>query len=48
MTCDVPTGDFLISFRMMTDGAAQFDGWHVRNVAIDGTAVDASPEDLSD
>jgi hypothetical protein len=48
VTCDLPAGDILLSFRMMTDGAAQMDGWHVRNVAINGTAVDASPEDLSD
>lgn len=48
VTCDLPAGDILLSFRFMTDGAAQFDGWHVRNVAIDGTPVDATPADLSD
>ena len=48
VTCDLPAGDILLSFRMMTDGAAQFDGWHVRNVKIGDTLVDSSPESLSD
>jgi hypothetical protein len=31
----------------MTDPAVQLDGWHVRNLLLDGVAVDASPGDLS-
>ncbi len=38
----------LLSFRLMTDPAVQLDGWHVRNLMLDGLAVDASPLDLSD
>jgi hypothetical protein len=38
----------LLSFRLMTDSLVQFDGWHIRNVAINGTPVDATPGDLSD
>lgn len=50
VTCDLPdaAGATLLSFRLMTDAAAQFDGWHLKNVTIDGTAVDATPADLSD
>lgn len=38
----------LLSFRLMTDPAVQLDGWHVRNLMLDGVAVDATPNDLSD
>lgn len=38
----------LFSFRLMTDPAFQLDGWHVRNLLLDGVAVDATPGDLSD
>jgi Immune inhibitor A peptidase M6 len=38
----------LLSFRLMTDPAVQLDGWHVRNLMLDGAAVDATPLDLSD
>jgi hypothetical protein len=38
----------LLSFRLMTDPAVQLDGWHVRNLILDGVAVDATPLDLSD
>lgn len=38
----------LLSFRLMTDPAVQLDGWHVRNLLLDGVAVDATPLDLSD
>jgi hypothetical protein len=38
----------LLSFRLMTDPAFQLDGWHVRNLLLDGVAVDATPGDLSD
>jgi Immune inhibitor A-like, MAM domain len=40
--------NILLSFRLMTDPLVEFDGWHVRNVLINGTAVDPTPEDLSD
>jgi hypothetical protein len=32
----------------MTDEAYQQDGWHIRNLELDGTPVDATPADLSD
>jgi hypothetical protein len=38
----------VIAFRLMTDGAATFDGWHIRDVAINGTPVDSTPDDISD
>ncbi|MEO8458197.1 MAG: hypothetical protein ABI559_10330, partial [Chloroflexota bacterium] len=38
----------VIAFRLMSDGAVQFDGWHIRNVAINGTPVDSTPGDISD
>lgn len=47
-TCDLPTGTFLLAFRLMTDPAVEFDGWHVRNVRIGGALVDISPDSLSD
>lgn len=49
-TCDLPdaAGSILLSFRFMSDAGVNFDGWHVKNVTIDGTAVDDSPADLSD
>jgi hypothetical protein len=37
-----------IAFRLMTDPAVTFDGWHIRNVAINGTPVDSTPDDISD
>jgi hypothetical protein len=40
--------DIVLAFRLMTDPLANFDGWHIRNVAIDGIPVDDSPNDLSD
>lgn len=48
VTCDLPSGDILLSFRLMSDAAVTFDGWHIRNVAIDGTAVDSTPASLDD
>lgn len=38
----------VIAFRMMSDSSVRFDGWHVRNVAVNGTPVDATPGDISD
>ena len=46
MTCDLPTGTFLLAFRFMSDQLVEFDGWFVRNVAIGGVPVDASPGEL--
>jgi hypothetical protein len=40
--------DIVLAFRLMTDPLAHFDGWHIRNVAIDGVPVDSTPGDLSD
>lgn len=50
VTCDLPdaAGPMLLSFRLMTDAAVTFDGWHVKNATIDGVAVDSTPADLSD
>ena len=50
VTCDLPdaAGAILLSFRFMSDAGVNFDGWHVRNVTIDGVAVDDTPADLSD
>jgi len=37
VTCDpLPTGVDYLAFRLMTDPAVQFDGWHVRNIQLDG------------
>jgi len=47
-TCTLPAGTTHLSFRFMSDGGVEFDGWHVRNVTLDGVAVDSTPEDLSD
>ena len=41
-------GPILLGLRLMTDPGFQQDGWHVRNLMLDGTAVDATPADLSD
>ena len=48
VTCTLPAGTTLLSFRLITDSSVEFDGWHIKNVTIDGTAVDATPGDLSD
>jgi hypothetical protein len=47
-TCDLPTGTFLLAFRMMSDAFVEFDGWFVNDVRIDGALVDDDPEELSD
>ena len=43
-TCQLgaSAGSVLIAFRLMTDEAAQFDGWHVRNIQLDGVSVGTS------
>jgi len=43
-TCQLgaAAGPMLIAFRLMTDEAAQFDGWHVRNIQLDGVSVGTS------
>jgi hypothetical protein len=38
----------ILAFRLMTDGAVNFDGWHIRNIALNGTPVDPTPADVSD
>ncbi|HXG25981.1 MAG TPA: peptidase M6 [Candidatus Binatia bacterium] len=38
-SCTIPAGATHISFRMMTDPLAFFDGWHVRNIELDGSPV---------
>ncbi len=40
-TCQLgaAAGPILIGFRLMTDPAAEFDGWHVRNIKVDGVDV---------
>jgi Immune inhibitor A-like, MAM domain len=40
--------DIVLAFRLMSDPLVQFDGWHIRNVAIDRVPVDSTPGDLSD
>ncbi len=50
-TCDLSAyaGETVVlAFRLMSDAAVQFDGWHIRNVAIDGTPVDSTPADITD
>ncbi len=40
VTCPaLPAGSDYISFRLMTDELAHFDGWHVRNIELDGVAL---------
>ena len=40
-TCQLgaAAGPMLIAFRLMTDAAAEFDGWHVKDITLDGVAV---------
>ncbi len=46
-TCDpLPAGTDYIAFRLMTDGAVEFDGWHVKNIQLDGVDV-GTPGDLT-
>jgi hypothetical protein len=50
-TCDLSAyagQTVVLSFRLKTDGLVEFDGWHIRNVAINGSPVDPTPGDLSD
>ena len=40
VTCPgLPTGTDYLAFRLMTDEAAQFDGWHVKNIQLNGVSV---------
>jgi hypothetical protein len=40
VTCPgLPAGTKYLGFRLMTDGAAQFDGWHVKNIQLDDADV---------
>jgi hypothetical protein len=37
VTCPaLPVGSDYITFRLMTDPAVEFDGWHVKNIQLDG------------
>ncbi|HUG95703.1 MAG TPA: hypothetical protein VMK30_06120 [Pleomorphomonadaceae bacterium] len=39
-TCDaLPAGTDYISFRLMTDPAVEFDGWHVKNIQLNDVNV---------
>jgi hypothetical protein len=47
VTCPaLPAGTDLLAFRLMTDPAVQFDGWHVKNVQLDGVDL-GTPGDLT-
>lgn len=40
VTCPgLPTGTKYLAFRLMTDPAVQFDGWHVKNIQLNGVNV---------
>ena len=46
-TCPaLPAGTDYLAFRLMTDPAAQFDGWHVKNIQLNGVDV-GTPGDLT-
>ena len=46
-TCPaLPVGTDYIAFRLMTDPAVEFDGWHVKNIQLNGTNV-GTPGDLT-
>jgi hypothetical protein len=46
-TCPLlPTGSDYIAFRLMTDPAVEFDGWHVKNIQLDGVDL-GTPGDLT-
>ncbi|MEO6058599.1 MAG: hypothetical protein ABIQ05_01325, partial [Candidatus Limnocylindria bacterium] len=51
-SCDLSAysgaGPILLAFRLMVDELYEQDGWHIKNLVLDGVAVDASPADLSD
>jgi hypothetical protein len=39
-TCPaLPAGTDLLAFRLMSDWATNFDGWHIKNVQLDGVSV---------
>jgi hypothetical protein len=47
VTCPaLPAGTTHLAFRLMTDEAAQFDGWHVKNIQLNGVAL-GTPGDLT-
>jgi len=46
-TCPaLPAGSDYIAFRLMTDPAVEFDGWHVKNIQLDGVDL-GTPGDLT-
>jgi hypothetical protein len=47
VTCPaLPVGTDYIAFRLMTDPAVEFDGWHVKNIQLNGVNV-GTPGDLT-
>lgn len=47
VTCPaLPAGTTHLAFRLMTDEAAQFDGWHVKNIQLNGVNL-GTPGDLT-
>jgi hypothetical protein len=38
-SCTVPAGATHLSFRLMTDELAHFDGWHVKDIKLNGSDV---------
>jgi hypothetical protein len=47
VTCPaLPDGVDYLAFRLMTDPAVEFDGWHVRNIKLDGVDL-GTPGDLT-
>jgi hypothetical protein len=48
VTCPaLPVGTDLLAFRLMSDWATNYDGWHIKNIKLDGADV-GTPGDLSD
>jgi hypothetical protein len=46
-TCPaLPAGSDYIAFRLMTDPGVQFDGWHVKNIQLNGVDL-GTPGDLT-
>jgi hypothetical protein len=47
VTCPaLPDGVDYLAFRLMTDPAVEFDGWHVKNIQLDGVDL-GTPGDLT-
>lgn len=47
VTCPaLPAGVNYLAFRLMTDPAAQFDGWHIKNIQLNGVDL-GTPSNLT-